>query len=256
MLGLGPAGSAHHLLAHNHHTALKAAPQSSRARSTLSWTSSMPAAGAPCTAASSAPLLVLLRPCHLSHPPLHLLQALQDGHPELVIQRRSSATGRSGWRRAAAAFLLFPRAAPPGRSRQPGRARPAQLRAPQLDRLGLRVPLSPRHSPRAPPGPMAGRGGELTGPGPAPRAAAANPRALRHSEPGRGRCGAEAARRGDCAGTAPSRAAPRWTAAGPALRARAECWLQPLATPPPRCAPRSGRPARGAAAARSRAGRR
>lgn len=65
-----------------HHTKQKALVKTA---AYLSWTSSMPAAGAPCTAASSAPLLVLLRPCHLSHPPLHLLQALQDGHPELVI---------------------------------------------------------------------------------------------------------------------------------------------------------------------------
>lgn len=47
-----------------------------------------PSVAAPCApsaAASSAPLLVLLGPGHLCHPPLHLLQPLQDGHPELVI---------------------------------------------------------------------------------------------------------------------------------------------------------------------------
>lgn len=37
------------------------------------------------TAASAARLLVLLGAGHLGHPPLHLLQPLQDGHPELVI---------------------------------------------------------------------------------------------------------------------------------------------------------------------------
>lgn len=36
MLGLRPAGSAHHLLAYHDHTALKAAPQGPGTRSTLS----------------------------------------------------------------------------------------------------------------------------------------------------------------------------------------------------------------------------
>lgn len=45
---------------------------------------------APSVAGTSGPtasnsLLVLLGASHLSHPPLHLLESLQDGHPELVI---------------------------------------------------------------------------------------------------------------------------------------------------------------------------
>jgi hypothetical protein len=35
MLGLGPAGPAHHLLTHDNHTALEAAPQGPSARGTL-----------------------------------------------------------------------------------------------------------------------------------------------------------------------------------------------------------------------------
>lgn len=46
------------------------------AGSYLSLASSIPSPIAPSTAASSAPLLVLLGPRHLSHPPFHLLQAL------------------------------------------------------------------------------------------------------------------------------------------------------------------------------------
>lgn len=53
MLGLGPAGSAHHLLTHNNHTALKAAAQRPRAGSTLRGKSTrydqraLPQAGVP-----------------------------------------------------------------------------------------------------------------------------------------------------------------------------------------------------------------
>lgn len=61
-------------------------PRDSRAYLSLAPSSTAPAATAAAASSSSAArLLVLLGAGHLSHPPFHLLQPLQDGHPELVI---------------------------------------------------------------------------------------------------------------------------------------------------------------------------
>jgi hypothetical protein len=65
------------------HSKQKLPPMDGRAYLGLAPSGTTPAA-AP-AAASAARLLVLLGAGHLGHPPFHLLQTLQDGHPELVI---------------------------------------------------------------------------------------------------------------------------------------------------------------------------
>lgn len=172
--------------------------------------------------------------------------------------RRRALTGlgehdRRSQRWRLAAGSASSRAAPPGPV--PTAARPDPLGS---TRRGCKdsapVPPSPRHSPSAPPGPMAGRGGELTGPGPARAPISGRDVTGSRAEAGVGR---GAAGRGDCAGTAPE---PRGAAldgggrAGgcgrsasprPGARRRGPGGTRPLATAPPGPPPRLREPRQG-----------